>query len=89
MAEIKLRKKMEDKPYISRVNGTLAKLARNGRGMSFTLTGMTAMELVMENAGQCSLFSGGRRLVPVSAKNGRLTYRLKEGEHALKAECGK
>ncbi|MEA5115526.1 MAG: bifunctional glycoside hydrolase 114/ polysaccharide deacetylase family protein [Geobacteraceae bacterium] len=88
-AQVKLRKKMDDKPYVSRVNGTLKKFVRNGRGMSFTLTGMTAMELVLENAGQCTVFSGNRALVPASAKNGRKTYRLKEGEHALKAECGK
>ncbi len=89
MAEIRLREKADGKPYVSRVNGSLSKFARNGRGVSFTVTGMTAMELVMENAGRCTVFSGNRALVPVSAINGRLTYRLKEGEHALKAECGK
>ena len=88
-AEIKPRKKMDDKPYISHLNGTLKKLERSGRGLSFTLSGMTAMEITLENAGQCTLFSGNRPLVPVSEKSGSQTYRLKEGEHALKAECGK
>jgi uncharacterized protein (TIGR01370 family) len=87
--EIKLRKKADDKPYIARANGTLKQLERTGRGMSFTLAGRTALELTLENAGQCTLFSGSRALAPVSSRNGRLTYRLKEGEHALKAECGK
>lgn len=86
---IKLRKKADEKPYIARVNGTLNKLERTGRGMSFTLSGSTALELILENAGQCTLFSGDRALAPVSSRNGSLTYRLKEGEHALKAECGK
>ncbi|MRR56093.1 MAG: hypothetical protein EG822_16595 [Deltaproteobacteria bacterium] len=88
-AEIKPRNKMDDKPYISHLNGTLKKLERSGRDLSFTLSGMTAMEITLENAGQCTLFSGNRPLVPVSAKSGSQTYRLKEGEHALKAECGK
>lgn len=88
-AQVKLRGKLDDKPYISSVNGVLKAFARNGRDMSFTLSGMTALELTLENAGQCRLYSGNRPLVPVSTKNGRLTFRLKEGEHALKAECGK
>ncbi len=88
-AKINLRKKADDKPYIAGVNGTLKKLERTGRGMSFTLAGKTALELILENAGQCTLYSGDRALAPVSSRNGRQTYRLKEGEHALKAECGK
>lgn len=88
-AEIKLLEKVDRKPYIAKVNGVLKKLERNSLGMSFSLAGKTPMELTLENAGQCTLFSGNKALVPVSAKSGRLTYRLKEGEHALKAECGK
>jgi hypothetical protein len=86
-AELRLTVDSGKEPYISRVNGALKKLSRDGRGMEFTLAGRTSMELSLANAGNCSLFRGNETITPLSALSGSLTYRLPEGKHELRIQC--
>jgi hypothetical protein len=86
-AMLRLTRDKGEEPYISRANGRMKTLERDGNGMKFRLAGWTPLQVSFANAEKCTVLNGKEVIKPVSAEAGAVTFRLPEGEHALSVQC--